>query len=581
MDAPSLAERRPWPVRRLVIGGLVVVAVLAAAWLDLTWEGLMPGRGGWELAGRFFEGAMRPALDYEDRAGLPPDAAPFLTRVAEAAVNTLRLALAAVSLSLIGGLALGFCACSGWWPESTRARLGPRVLWFFARALMTVLRSVHELIWATLFLAAFGLTPLTAVLAIALPYTGTLAKVFAEMCEESPEDTRIAHRSLGASPTQFYFLGLMPRVAAELCSYALYRFECGLRSAAVLGFLGIATLGHSLALSFENLHYREVWTYLYALLALVAVFDFWSGAVRRALTQGPVDNRHPRWLAASGWVLAAGIVWAWTTGGFGWDDMDGGRRLENMRRFAREILPWPIQRGVGSWQTVTTWGHSLLFNGPHPGWAATVNTLALSVVAVVLAAALSWLLVPFAARTLATPHPFLNSSAATNPLRRWGWKAVVAVARLLLIFGRAIPEYVWAFIFIAFVSDQFWAGVLALALHNAGILGRLGAEIIENAESPAPRGLRTLGASRSQLLAASLIPAALPRFLVYFFYRWETCLREGTVLGILGVTTLGRLIKDARAADRYDEMIFFVLLGAALVLAGDLVSSIARRCVRA
>ncbi|MFN0125712.1 MAG: PhnE/PtxC family ABC transporter permease [Verrucomicrobiales bacterium] len=581
MDAPSLADRRPWPVRRLVIGGLVLLAIIAAAWLDLTPRGLMPGRGGWELAARFFEGALRPAIDYEDRSGLPPDAAPFLSRVAEAAVETLRLALAAVSLSLVGGLVLGFCVCSGWWPESARARLGPRVLWFLARTLMTLLRSVHELIWATLFLAAFGLTPLTAVIAIALPYTGTLAKVFAEMCEESPEDTRTAQRCLGASPTQFYFLGLMPRVAAELCSYALYRFECGLRSAAVLGFLGIATLGHSLALSFENLHYREVWTYLYALLALVALFDFWSGAVRRALTQGPADRRHPRWIGASGWALAAGIVWAWTTGGFGLDDMDGGQRWENVRRFAREIMPWPIQQGEGSWGNVASWAQSLLFSGPHPGWTATLNTLALSVVAIVLAAALSWLLIPFAARSLATPHPFLNSTATTHPLRRWAWRGVVAVSRLVLIFGRAIPEYVWAFIFIAFVSDQFWAGVLALALHNAGILGRLGAEIIENADSPAPRGLRTLGASRTQLLAAALVPTSLPRFLVYFFYRWETCLREGTVLGILGVTTLGRLIKDARAADRYDEMIFFVLLGAALVLGGDLISSLARRWVRA
>jgi phosphonate transport system permease protein len=130
------------------------------------------------------------------------------------------------------------------------------------------------------------------------------------------------------------------------------------------------------------------------------------------------------------------------------------------------------------------------------------------------------------------------------------------------------------------VSDQFWAAILALALHNAGILGRLGAEIVENAEAPVPRSLRALGATRAQILAAGLVPAALPRFLVYFFYRWETCLREGTVLGILGVSTLGRLIKDARAADRYDEMIFFVLLGAALVFAGDLVSSLARRWVR-
>jgi len=581
MNATSTpVDPRPWPVRRLVIGTLLLLAVAAGAWLDLSWRGLLPGRGGWTLAEKFFAGAFPPAWDYEDRSGLPADAAPFLARVAEAAINTLRIALAAVSLSLIGGLGLGFFACSGWWPESLRARRGPRLIWLAARALMTFLRSVHELIWATVFLAAFGLTPLTAVLAIALPYSGTLAKVFAEMCEESPEDTRIAFHSFGARPAQFYFLGLLPRVAAELCAYSLYRFECGLRSAAVLGFLGIATLGHALSLSFENLHYREVWTYLYTLVALVVGFDFWSGAVRRALTHGSTTLWEGRWLRASGWALAAGVVWAWMTGGFGIDDMGASQRMENVRRFACEITPWPIQQGEGSWASVLAWARGLLMDGPRPGLVAALNTLALSIVSIVIAAIIAWIAIPFAARSIATPHPFLPSAATTSPLARWGWKTIVATTRLALIFARAIPEYVWAFVFIAFVSDQFWAAIVALALHNAGVLGRLGAEITENADAPVPRSLRSLGATRAQLLATGLVPATLPRFLVYFFYRWETCLREGTVLGILGVTTLGRLIKDARGADRYDEMIFFVLVGAALVFAGDLLSSLARRYVR-
>jgi len=579
-NIPHHPEPRAWPARRLLLGTLLALALASAAWLDLSWRGLLPGRGGWELAGKFFAGALAPAWDYEDRSGLPATAAPFLAQVAAATVNTLRIALAAVSLSLVLGIALGFCACSAWWPHPAHARVAPRLLWIAARGLMTLLRSVHELIWATIFLAAFGLTPLTAALAIALPYSGTLAKVFAEMCEESPEDTQVAFRAFGASPTQFYFLGLIPRVAAELCAYSLYRFECGLRSAAVLGFLGLATLGQSLSLSFENLHYREVWTYLYALLALVLLFDFWSGAVRRAMTRGRAQSAHSPWLKASGWALAAGIIWAWATGDFGLDDMQTAQRAENLRRFGLEILPWPVQQGQASWETVTAWARRLLLDPPYRGLQAALNTLALSIVAIVLAAGLAWLLLPFAARSLATPHPFLPSSATTRPVVRWAWKIVVASSRLLLILGRAVPEYVWAFVFIAFVSNQFWAAILALALHNAGILGRLGAEIIENAETPAPGALRALGASRTQILATSLVPAALPRFLVYFFYRWETCLREGTVLGILGVSTLGRLIKDSRAADRYDEMIFFVLFGASLVFAGDLLSSFARRCLR-
>ena len=61
-------------------------------------------------------------------------------------------------------------------------------------------------------------------------------------------------------------------------------------------------------------------------------------------------------------------------------------------------------------------------------------------------------------------------------------------------------------------------------------------------------------------------PGALGRFLLYFFYRWETCVREATVLGMLGIVSLGRLITDSRVRMREDEMLFYVLLGASLVL---------------
>ncbi len=112
-------------------------------------------------------------------------------------------------------------------------------------------------------------------------YLGT--KVFSEMIDEAPRDAAYALRAAGASPAQVFLFGLVPRVFAELCSYSIYRFECGLRAATILGFFGIPTLGFYLGSAFDNLHYREVWTYLYALFALVIVFEWWSGRLRREL----------------------------------------------------------------------------------------------------------------------------------------------------------------------------------------------------------------------------------------------------------------------------------------------------------
>ena len=79
---------------------------------------------------------------------------------------------------------------------------------------------------------------------------------------------------------------------------------------------------------------------------------------------------------------------------------------------------------------------------------------------------------------------------------------------------------------------------------------------------------------RSILLA--IFPAVLPRFLIYFFYRWETCLRETTALGILGCLTLGYYIRDVNSRFRYDEMMVLILVGAAIVVIGDFLSAIIR-----
>jgi phosphonate transport system permease protein len=74
---------------------------------------------------------------------------------------------------------------------------------------------------------------------------------------------------------------LLPRALPDLVAYAFYRFECVLRSSAILGFFGFPTLGLYIRQSFNATNYGEVWTFLYALFALVILADTWSGAIRK------------------------------------------------------------------------------------------------------------------------------------------------------------------------------------------------------------------------------------------------------------------------------------------------------------
>ena len=271
------------------------------------------------------------------------------------------------------------------------------------------------------------------------------------------------------------------------------------------------------------------------------------------------------------------LLISWFGGTFDVGDLFTERSSRNLERFLREIRPHPLWDRPFDFGIFWGWlQETLTGRGP----IAIAVTLALSVAAIVLAGIGGFILAVPAARSLARPEPFLSGSNPSSRFLRWGWVALRAGTRFILIFLRAIPEYVWAFLLVALIGPGAWPAVLALALHNLGILGKLYSEVLENIDRPIPAAFRGWGSSRRQITAFALFPIGLGRFLLYFFYRWETCVREATVLGLLGVISLGWYIQDSRARTHYDEMLLFVLLGAVLILLGDLISAIARHQIR-
>lgn len=293
-----MAEARmlpPAPRRAsgLLLGGLALGIVIASSLiLGLAPADLVPHAGGLDVARDFFGAALYPTLEYESDF-VASDDPPLLTYALEALGRTAVFALAALGLALVGGSFLAFLASSAWWAPDTMVRPGPAArilgsgfrpaLHVAARALAVALRSVHEIIWALLFLLSFGLSDFAAVLAIALPFAGFVAKVFGEILEEVPREPAEALRASGAGGLQTFVCALVAPALPELLSYVFYRFECALRSSAVLGFFGYATIGLRIRQSFVSSYYRETWTYLWILLATVVLLDVISGHLRRRL----------------------------------------------------------------------------------------------------------------------------------------------------------------------------------------------------------------------------------------------------------------------------------------------------------
>jgi phosphonate transport system permease protein len=273
---------RPFPFgrRSLVLFSLLGVGFVSWFSLGIHFEDLVPTEGGARVVIDFFSHAVQPAFDYESE--VPVGTEPLLLQAGKAAWRTLVFASAAMTLSLFIGFLLGFPASTSWWSGTPfLPKAVTSSLYGGTRILITLMRSVHELLWAVLFLSAFGFNTFSAVIAISIPYGGTLAKIFSEMIDEAPRNASGALRMTGGSSLQVFFFGLLPRALPDMMAYAFYRFECAVRSSAILGFFGYQTLGYFIRGSFDNIHFGEAWTYLYTLFFLVFILDAWSGALRK------------------------------------------------------------------------------------------------------------------------------------------------------------------------------------------------------------------------------------------------------------------------------------------------------------
>lgn len=214
-------------------------------------------------------------------AMLTPDLSPSLLWIGlVAAWKTLAYATCGMTLAVLIGFPMGILA-SGTLFESEWVRWLSTVVF---RGTLGGLRAIHELVWAWLFASAFGLTPVAAIVAIAIPYGGVLGRIFADLLNDVPEQPLDALKTTGAGTSQRLFYGRIPQVLADLISYGMFRFECSVRSAAIMSFIGLGGLGYQIEISLDDLHFSEAWTFIYILVALVVVISIWSSEVRKALT---------------------------------------------------------------------------------------------------------------------------------------------------------------------------------------------------------------------------------------------------------------------------------------------------------
>lgn len=474
------------PLRRLSFW-LAIIALLLLPLSDLAITVLDP----WAVLSRMLQGAVTPSF---------------------ANVDDLWSALAATLAFGLQGVALG--AAAGF-------ALALVMHWRAVRVFAAFIRAIHELFWALIFLQLFGLSPLTGLLAIAIPYAGTFARVYRELMDETDPQAAAAlpHRTGSFSAL------LYTRLASawpHLVAYTSYRTECALRSSAVLGFIGLPTLGYYLESAFRTGDYSGAAALLYLFFAVIASLRWW---LKKPLV--------PVYLLAA--VLYLPPV----------ARIDGAAIA---RFLSEDIVPAPLRHGelasAATWQKLADWLWRLVDTQILPGMA---DTLLIGGVSLVLTGLIALLL-----------FPLISPLFLPRPARAGGHGLLIAL--------RSTPEYVLAFIGLLLVGPSALPALAALSLHNGAIIAHLMGRWTGSLglRADAPRGL--------DRYFYEVLPRIYRQFLAFLFYRWEIIMRETAILGILGVATLGFYVDSAFAELRFDRALVLILATALLNIAADQLS---------
>ncbi len=233
----------------------------------------------------FEKGNLKPTLKFLSDFFPPKFDAEFMTMVVLETWRTVAMATAGITLALVIAVPLALVAVRTLSISAlpgTMAKL-PASIRQLVRWILIILRSVPELIWALVFVRVVGLGPTAGVLAIALTYGGMLGKVYAEILESGDSEVTRSLLRNGSGRLQALFYGLVPQNAAELTSYTVYRWECAIRSSAVLGFVGAGGLGQQMDASMKMFNGSEVATMLLVFMLLVWLADWASAWLRKSL----------------------------------------------------------------------------------------------------------------------------------------------------------------------------------------------------------------------------------------------------------------------------------------------------------
>jgi len=236
----------------------------------------------------------------------------------------------------------------------------------------------------------------------------------------------------------------------------------------------------------------------------------------------------PSLLQKNFWLVFVSIFvfWSFSIGDGSFSDLFYAKNIDQIKTYISKFWPIHLQ---SSFLSLT--------------FFATLETLAISIAGTVISIfiAIFTLYTSTSTKVLNTGGEWEKSYYKDNLFQSFS----LFITRAILNFFRTIPEIIWAIIFVFATGLGPFAGVLAIGIHNAGVLGKLFSETIENVKLQPIEAIRASGSNKSTAFLYAAIPQAFPQLIAYCLYRWEVNIRTAAILGLVGAGGLGQQVHIA------------------------------------
>ena len=222
---------------------------------------------GFQLLNNFHLGGIEIFIEFLSSIVNPKISTEILINLFIRLKETIFIALASWIISITFGLIFGVLSSDIFFELFKISK----IFRIFLRSILTILRSIHELVWCLILIQIYGLNISVGIIAICIPYIAINAKVFREQIESISYKKYESIKTISSNGFSTLITLLWIPFSDVLQNFGLYRLECSIRSSCILGLFGIGGLGTSIILNLKALNFYELWTYLWALALLVII----------------------------------------------------------------------------------------------------------------------------------------------------------------------------------------------------------------------------------------------------------------------------------------------------------------------